>query len=96
MSDKEGAVVLKVEGNKAFASHDWLAAIDFKMAVQGIHLFGTPPPSPLGPPVQSYRGVFQPMSLVAPLSRSINLYQSNLYTKAVTMVALAILLLAYI
>lgn len=29
MSDKEGAVVLKVEGNKAFASHDWIAAIDF-------------------------------------------------------------------
>ena len=29
MSDKEGAVVLKVEGNKAFASHDWLGAVDF-------------------------------------------------------------------
>ena len=29
MSDKEAGVQLKVEGNKAFANHDWPAAIDF-------------------------------------------------------------------
>ena len=28
MSAKEEAVALKVEGNKAFAGHDWLTAVD--------------------------------------------------------------------
>lgn len=28
-SDAEAATELKVKGNKAFAQHDWLAAVDF-------------------------------------------------------------------